>query len=160
MNNFDKALSDMPITPTPIEILLVEDNPGDIELTRIALRKARVLNELTVVEDGESALKFLNKEAPYSDVQRPDIVLLDINLPKLSGLEILERIKTNESTLTIPVIMLTSSASEDDINESYRQYANSYISKPVRSNEFFEIIQQLENFWLNLVKLPASTEVE
>lgn len=158
MVEFAEKFGDIPQAPTPVKILLVEDNVGDIELIRIALKKTRLVSELTAVENGEDAIKYLLKEAPFEDSKRPDLVLLDINLPKLTGLEVLDKIKTTESTRALPVIMLTSFASDEDINESYRKHANSYILKPVRSNEFFEIIEQLEKFWLSSVTLPKSQD--
>ncbi|MDX1993693.1 MAG: response regulator [bacterium] len=138
----------------PIEILLVEDNPGDVRLTREALRDSKLHNNLSVVEDGAEALAFLRREGSYSGAPRPDIILLDLNLPKLSGREVLQEIKKDESLRRIPVVILTTSDDEQDILASYDLYANCYITKPVDINRFVTIVKSIENFWFSIVKLP------
>jgi len=137
----------------PIEILLIEDNPGDIELTRIGFEEARVANNLSVIKDGQQAIDFFEQG---NDL--PDIVLLDINLPKVNGFEILEKIRSLEYSENIPVIMLTSSGADEDINKSYSAKANSYIIKPVDFDKFYKVIKSLEQFWLTVVKFPRSAE--
>lgn len=137
-----------------INILLVEDNKGDIELTRESLSRGKLKNRLTVVEDGESALNYLFKRAPYADVMRPDIVLLDLNLPKVSGRDILKALKQDESLNDIPVIILSSSQDAFDIKEAYQLHANCFVSKPVSLSSFIQVVQSIESFWINIVKLP------
>lgn len=140
---------------TPIEILLVEDNEGDIVLTREAFKESKLHNNLSIVKDGAEALLFLNKEGAYSDVPRPDIILLDLNLPKKTGLEVLNEIKSNPKLKTIPVVILTCSKNENDIWATYSNQANCYITKPVDFNKFINVIRSLNNFWLDIVKLPS-----
>lgn len=135
----------------PIEILLIEDNPGDIELVRAGFEEARVANHIQVISDGQQALDFFEQ-----DNGLPDIILLDINLPKVDGLEILEKIRSTEHCKDIPVVMLTSSEDDADINKSYAEKANSYITKPVGFDEFLDVIKSIEDFWLTVVKLPKS----
>ncbi len=139
----------------PIEILLIEDNPGDIRLTKEALNEGKVLNKLHVVEDGMEALAFLNREGKYSDVPRPELILLDLNLPKKDGRDVLAEIKTNENLKRIPVVVLTTSRSEEDILKSYDLNANCYITKPVDLVQFIEVVKSIEDFWLTVVKLPS-----
>lgn len=141
----------------PIHILLVEDNEGDIMLTREALSEGRVLNRVSVAKDGKEALDFLNKTGKFVEAGSPDLVLLDVNLPKKNGHEVLEYIKTHESFKQIPVIMLTTSSSINDINKSYKHFANCYITKPVEVNDFMSAVGKIEEFWINLVKLPRTT---
>lgn len=136
----------------PIRILLVEDSPGDVNLTREALRRARVANELDVVGDGVEALQFLKAEAPYEGSQRPDLILLDLNLPRMDGREVLEAIKTDPDLKHIPVIVLTTSTAEADVLSSYRLHANAFVSKPVAFEDFLATLQGLEGFWLQLVR--------
>jgi two-component system response regulator len=138
----------------PIEILLVEDNPGDILLTRKALEDYKIKNNLYVVEDGEEATQFLFKEGNYAEMPRPDIILLDLNLPKKSGQEVLEEIKADEALRRIPVVVLTTSEAEEDILSTYNLHANCYITKPVDLDQFIKIVKSIENFWLSIVKLP------
>ena len=138
----------------PVEILLVEDNPGDVRLTREALKDAKVLNNLSVVPDGEEAMEFLRQRGKYRAAPRPDIVLLDLNLPRKDGREVLEEIKRDEGLMTIPVVVLTTSKAEEDIIRSYRLHANCDIPKPVDFDRFMEVVRQLENFWLAVVHLP------
>jgi two-component system response regulator len=138
----------------PIEILLVEDNPGDIRLTKEALRDSKIHNNLSVVTDGVEAMAFLRREAEYNRSPRPDIILLDLNLPRKDGREVLEEIKADESLRRIPVVVLTTSDDEQDIVQSYDLHANCYITKPVDLNRFITIVKTIENFWFSIVKLP------
>lgn len=137
-----------------IRILLVEDNEGDILLTLEALKEARIGNEVDVVKDGDKALQFLKKEGEFKDANTPDLILLDINLPRTDGFEVLAVIKKDERLSVIPVIMLTTSDSEKDILESYQHHANCYITKPVNFENFMNVIQTIKEFWINIVKLP------
>jgi two-component system, chemotaxis family, response regulator Rcp1 len=137
-----------------IHILLVEDNPGDVRLTKEALRGAKVANDLRVVGDGEAAIDYLRRRGPYADAPRPDIVLLDLNLPRLDGREVLADIKSDPDLAKIPIIILTTSSAERDINSAYELHANCYISKPVDFTEFIEAVRSLEGFWLRIVRLP------
>jgi len=138
----------------PIEILIIEDNPGDVRLTREALKGFKLANSLSVAEDGVKALKFLRREGEFKDAPRPDIILLDLNLPKKRGLEVLKEIKHDEKFRSIPVVVLTSSSAEQDIKEAYSSYANSYITKPIDFEEFFHVMASIEDFWLSVVSLP------
>ena len=137
-----------------IHILLVEDNPGDVRLTVEALRDAKVANELHVVGDGEEAIKFLRSEGRYIDAPRPDLVLLDLNLPRLDGRDVLAEIKTDPDLAKIPIIVLTSSSAERDIQQAYGLHANCYVAKPVDFTEFIDAVRSLEAFWLKIVRLP------
>lgn len=140
-----------------VNILLVEDNEGDIVLTREAFMEARMQNEIAVVKDGEQALDYLHRRERYEHDDNwilPDLILLDINLPKISGLEVLTEIKQHQHLKIIPVIMLTTSESETDIMASYQHYANCYITKPVDLARFLEVVRTIENFWISIVKLP------
>jgi CheY-like chemotaxis protein len=138
-----------------IHILLVEDNEGDIMLTREALKEAKISLKLSVVKDGKEAIDFINKQGKYTEATMPDMVLLDVNLPKINGLEVLQFIKTDEGLKHIPIIMLTTSSSEKDINASYKNYANCFITKPLDLNDFFSVVASIENFWISIVKLPV-----
>ncbi len=138
----------------PIDILLVEDNPGDVRLTQEALKEAKVKNELHVVNDGVEAMTFLRKEGKYKNAATPDMILLDLNLPKKSGHEVLNEIKTDESLKKIPVVILTVSKDEEDIIKSYNLYANCFITKPVNLHQFLGVVKSIEDFWLTIVKLP------
>ena len=138
----------------PIEILLVEDNPADVRLTTEALKEERVYNNLHVVTDGVEAMAFLRKEGKYAKAVRPDLVLLDLNLPRKDGREVLKEIKEDESLKTIPVVVLTVSKAEEDILKSYKLHANCYISKPVDLNQFIKVARSIQDFWLTIVKLP------
>lgn len=140
---------------TPIHLLLVEDNEGDILLTKEALEDAKIIIILSVVRDGKEALDFLNKQGPYADSILPDLILLDVNLPKKNGHEVLKYIKEEKQFKHIPVIMLTTSSSEKDINLSYNNYVNCYITKPVEVNSFIQVVSSIENFWISIVKLPS-----
>jgi len=139
----------------PIEILLVEDNPGDVRLTIEALKEGKVYNNLSVVSDGAEAMEYLKKQGRHGDAIRPDLILLDLNLPKKDGREVLIEIKTDEDLKSIPVIILTSSKAEEDIFKAYNNYANCYVTKPVDVDQLFKIVKAIENFWLAIVKLPA-----
>lgn len=138
----------------PIVILLVEDNPGDVRLTREALKEAKVRNDLYVVEDGIEAIAFLRREGKYKDSPKPDLILLDLNLPKKSGLEVLTEIKADDKLKRIPVVVLTVSKDEEDIVKSYNLHANCFITKPVDLNQFLSVVKSIEDFWLTVVKLP------
>jgi chemotaxis family two-component system response regulator Rcp1 len=138
-----------------IQILLVEDNPGDVRLTKEALRGAKVANELHVVGDGEEAIDFLRQRGCHADAPRPDIVLLDLNLPRVDGGEVLADIKADADLAKIPIIVLTSSSAEADIQQAYKLHANCYISKPVDFTEFIGAVRSLEGFWLKIVRLPT-----
>jgi CheY-like chemotaxis protein len=138
-----------------IKILLVEDNEGDVILTLEALKEGRVRNLVNVVRDGEQAILYLDKKGGYADAITPDLILLDINLPRIDGLEVLCYIKQSDTLKTIPVVMLTTSSSKDDIQNAYSAYANCYITKPVDFNKFMEVVGSIEHFWISLVKLPT-----
>jgi CheY-like chemotaxis protein len=138
----------------PIEILLVEDNPGDVRLTREALKDARVANTLHVVEDGVDALDYLYRRGQYCDAPRPHLVLLDLNLPKKNGREVLAEIKGDDRLKRIPVVILTTSQAEEDILRAYNLHANCYITKPVDFTQFTKIVKTIEDFWLTIVTLP------
>jgi two-component system, chemotaxis family, response regulator Rcp1 len=139
---------------TAINILLVEDNPGDVRLTKEAMRDSKVRNNMEVVEDGVEALAFLHKAGPFAGFFRPDLILLDLNLPRKSGLEVLQEIKADESLKRIPVVILTTSQAEKDIVKSYDLHANAYITKPVDLDQFIAVVKAIEGFWLEIVKLP------
>ncbi|QLE54699.1 response regulator [Nostoc sp. TCL26-01] len=138
----------------PIEVLLVEDNPGDAQLTRIALEDSKISVNLNVVEDGVEAMAFLRKQEKYVSVPHPDIILLDLNLPRKDGREVLAEIKTDDYLKRIPVVVLTTSQAEEDILRAYNLAANCYITKPVDFDQFVKIVQSIENFWFAIVKLP------
>ncbi|MDN3511051.1 MAG: response regulator [Candidatus Jettenia sp. CY-1] len=138
----------------PIEILLVEDSPGDVRLTQEALKESKLKNNLHVVGDGAEAMAFLRKKGKYAAVPRPDLILLDLNLPKKDGREVLTEIKTDNNLLHIPVVILTVSRSEEDILRSYGLHANCYIVKPIDFNQFISVVKAIENFWFTIVKLP------
>lgn len=137
-----------------IKILLVEDNEGDILLTTEALESCKLDNKLKVVNDGEEALEFIYKNGKYSHESTPDIIILDVNLPKKNGHEVLQKIKSNVLYKHIPIIMLTTSSSSVDIKKAYTNYANCYITKPVEPQDFIDAVSEIESFWLNLVELP------
>ncbi|MGB8992759.1 MAG: response regulator [Desulfobaccales bacterium] len=138
----------------PIEILMVEDNPGDVRLTVEALKEGKVRNNFHTAEDGEEALAYLRQEGRYAGAPRPDLVLLDLNLPKKGGREVLAEIKEDPDLRRIPVVILTVSQAEQDIVKSYNLHANCYITKPVDLDQFLEVVKSIENFWLTVVKLP------
>lgn len=138
----------------PVEILLIEDNPSDVRLVQEAFKEVKLCNRLSVIGDGEKGIAFLKKEGIYHDAPHPDLILLDLNLPKVDGRELLEEIKQCPELRTIPVVVLTSSKSEEDILKSYELHANCYITKPVGLDQFIRIVQSIEQFWLSIVKLP------
>jgi two-component system, chemotaxis family, response regulator Rcp1 len=138
----------------PIEILLVEDSPGDIRLTQEVLKEGKVYNHLNVVQDGVQAMAFLHKEPPYEDTPLPDLILLDLNLPRRNGQEVLELIKADEKLRRIPVVVLTTSRAEEDIIRAYDLHANCYIAKPIDLDHFIQVIKSIEEFWLTIVRLP------
>ncbi|GLI33619.1 response regulator [Desulforhabdus amnigena] len=142
----------------PVEILLVEDNPGDVRLTIEGLKEGKVKNNLYVVEDGVEALAFLRKEGKYADAVRPDLILLDLNLPKKDGREVLTEIKSDEDLRHIPVVVLTTSKAEQDILKAYSLHANCYITKPVDLDQFISVVESIEDFWFTIVKLPRGTK--
>jgi chemotaxis family two-component system response regulator Rcp1 len=139
----------------PVEILLAEDNPNDVEMTRRAFDKGKFLNNLHVVNNGIEAMKFLRQEGEYADEPRPDIILLDLEMPQKDGKEVLEDLEDDPELSPIPVIVLTSSEAERDVLESYRHNANAYLTKPVGYQEFQETVRDVESFWFKLVKLPT-----
>lgn len=139
----------------PVEVLLVEDNPGDVRLTKEAFRDGKMRNNLSVVGDGVEALALLRQEGKYGNAVRPDLVLLDLNMPKKDGREVLEEIKQDPDLKRIPVVILTTSAAEQDILKTYDLHANCYITKPVDLEQFITIVKSIEDFWLTLVKLPS-----
>jgi chemotaxis family two-component system response regulator Rcp1 len=139
-----------------IQILLVEDNPGDVRLTAETLRAGKVNNELHVAKDGEVAMAFLRREEPHADAPRPDLVILDLNLPRKDGIEVLTEIKQDESLHVIPIVILTTSAAERDVLQSYELKANAYVTKPIGVNDFIAAVTSIEDFWLNIVRLPRS----
>ena len=142
----------------PVNILLVEDNPGDVRLTQEAFKEGRLSINLDVAMDGVEALKFLKKEAPYEDACTPDLILLDLNLPKRDGREVLHEVKNDESLKRIPVVILTTSSAEQDVMKSYNLHVNCYINKPVDFDKFFNIIQRIEDFWLTTAILPTMVQ--
>jgi len=142
----------------PVEILLIEDNPGDVRLTEEAFKEGKVLNRLSVVGDGVEALEFLRRKNKYAHAPRPDIIMLDLNLPKKDGREVLAVIKGDEKLRRIPVIVLTTSQAEQDILKVYDLNANCYISKPVGFDSFINVVRSIENFWLTIVMLPADED--
>lgn len=145
-------------TGRPIEILLVEDSPTDALLTREALEQSKILNRMHRVENGVEALAFLRREGRYAGTPRPDLILLDLNLPKKSGIEVLHEIKEDEDLRIIPVVVLTTSKAEEDIVKSYDLHANCYITKPVDFDKFTEVIQSIREFWFSVVTLPPTTQ--
>ena len=139
----------------PIEILLVEDSPSDTDLTVEALAAAKVTNRLSIVEDGVQAMEFLHREGQYAHAPRPDLILLDLNLPRKDGREVLAEIRSDAKLTSIPVVVLTTSQAEQDVLRAYALHANCYITKPVDFNQFLEVIEAIEGFWLSVVKLPT-----
>lgn len=139
----------------PIHILLVEDSEGDIMLTTDAFEDARIANTVSVTRDGEEAIHFLQQTGPHANAERPDLILLDINMPRKNGHEVLQFIKNDAHFKTIPVIMLTTSSSPSDIYHSYSEYANAYITKPIDIKDFFKVITTIEDFWLQITQLPG-----
>jgi CheY-like chemotaxis protein len=140
----------------PIDILLVEDNPGDARLAQEALKDSKVKNVLSIVDDGVKAMEFLNKQGDYPDAPTPDLILLDLNLPRKDGRQVLKEIKNDENLKRIPVVILTVSKAEEDVLRSYDLHANCYISKPIDLDQFLKVVKSIEDFWLTIVKLPPS----
>jgi chemotaxis family two-component system response regulator Rcp1 len=138
-----------------IDILLVEDNPGDVRLTEEALREGKVKNRLAVVKDGVEAIAYLRCEGEYAEAVKPDLILLDLNLPRKDGRQVLEEIKADPELRVIPVVVLTTSAAEEDILKSYNLHANCYITKPVDLEQFLKVVKTIEDFWLSIVRLPS-----
>jgi CheY-like chemotaxis protein len=139
----------------PIEILLVEDNRAEARLTVEALKESKVNNNLTIIEDGVEAMAYLRREGRYADGRRPDLILLDLNLPRKDGREVLADIKNDPDLKTIPVVVMTVSKTDEDILKSYSLHANCYVTKPVDFGQFIEVIKMIEGFWLTIVKLPS-----
>ena len=145
-------------TPDTAQILLVEDNPGDVRLTEEAFKQGRIENDLHVVSDGTEALDFLAQRGEFADAPRPDLILLDLNLPRTDGEEVLEELKGDPELRSIPVIVLTSSRAEEDIARSYELHANAYLTKPVDPDEFIETVRAFEEFWFSVVRLPPEVD--
>jgi CheY-like chemotaxis protein len=146
-----------PLREEPIEILLVEDSPSDAQLAVEALQSAKIANHLSHVEDGVEAMQFLRREGPYREAPRPGLILLDLNLPRKDGREVLEELKEDPQLKRIPVVVLTTSRAEQDVLRSYALHANCYITKPVDFNQFMEVVRSIEHFWLAVVTLPKES---
>ena len=144
----------------PVIILLVEDNPGDVLLTEEALQEGKVCNDLYVAEDGMEAIAFLRREGKYEDMPRPDVILLDLNLPRMDGREVLAEIKADPDLKRIPVVILTTSSADEDILKSYDLHANCYITKPVDLDQFIEVVKSVKHFWFTIVKMPFNGATE
>jgi len=143
------------IDERPVEILLVEDSPSDTDLTVEALREARIRNHLTIAEDGVQALEMLRRQGKYAGAPRPDLIMLDLNLPRKDGREVLAEIKADDSLKTIPVVVLTTSRAEQDVLQAYKHHANCYVTKPVDFEQFLNVVRSIESFWLMVVTLPC-----
>lgn len=139
----------------PAEVLLVEDNPGDVELTREALAESKVAVNLHVVGDGVEAMAYLNREDDFADVPRPDLIILDLNLPRMDGRQVLQQIKDDRVLSTIPVVVLTTSEAEEDVLRSYELHANAYVTKPLDFDRFTDIVRRIDEFWFTIVRLPG-----
>ena len=139
-----------------ITILLVEDNPGDVRLIQEVFKDGKIFNQIAIARDGEEALNYLYQRGAYKNTPKPDLILLDLNLPKKNGSEVLTEIKSNEMLKGIPVIILTASTAEEDIARAYNQHANCYLTKPIELNQFINVVQQIKSFWLSIVQLPVS----
>ncbi len=142
------------MTVKPIEILLIEDSPGDVDLAREALAETKIRNILRVVSDGEEAMAFLQRTGKYAEAPRPGLILLDLNLPRKDGREVLKEIKSNDNLKRIPVVILTTSGEEEDVLRSYNLHANCYITKPIDLKQFLKVVKSIEEFWLTIVRLP------
>lgn len=142
----------------PIEILLVEDNPGDVDLAREGLEEGKVRNNLYVAVDGEEAMAFLRKQGKYANAVRPDLILLDLNLPRKDGREVLAEVKADDSLKDIPIVVLTTSQSEEDILKSYKLHANCFITKPLSFGRFIDVVKAIESFWFSIVALPSGRQ--
>lgn len=147
-----------PRAEQPVVILMVEDNPTDVLIAREGFAGAKVLNTLHMTDDGIEAIEFLNQRGKYADAPRPDLIVLDLNMPRKNGQEVLAEIKTDDNLKNIPVIILTTSKSEDDISKAYALHANCYISKPVDFDDFTKVVQTIQDFWLSVVTLPPETK--
>ncbi len=147
-------MTEIEMAGVPVEILLVEDNPGDVELTRQGFLAGRLANRLHVATTGDEAIEFLHRRGPYHDAPRPDLILLDLNLPGKDGREVLADVKDDESLRDIPVIVLTTSTAEEDVLRSYKLHANAYITKPVDFSQFVDAVKMIAQHWFALVKLP------
>jgi chemotaxis family two-component system response regulator Rcp1 len=145
----------MGINNGSIKVLLVEDNPGDVRLTKEALKEGKMLNRVTVVGDGVEALSFLRRQGKYADAGQPDLILLDLNLPKKDGRQVLAEIKADPRLKRIPVVVLTTSSAEEDILKTYDLHANCYVTKPVDLEQFMHVVKSIEDFWVTVVKLPS-----
>ncbi len=143
-----------------VEILMVEDDPGDADLTKELLEEAKVYVNVNVVEDGEKALRYLRQEGEYTDSVRPDLILLDLNLPRKDGREVLQEVKSDPEFMRIPIVVLTTSDADEDILRSYDLGANSFVTKPVGLTQFAQIVQSIENFWFTVVKFPPKTKLK
>jgi two-component system, chemotaxis family, response regulator Rcp1 len=150
----ESLVSINPVSISPVEILLVEDNPGDVRLTLESLAENKVRNNLHVARDGEEAMAFLHQDDPFGDVPHPDLILLDLNLPKKDGRQVLAEVKADPLLKHIPVVILTTSSAEEDVKKAYNHYANCYIAKPVDLEQFISVVRSVEEFWLTIVKLP------
>lgn len=139
-----------------VDILLVEDNPGDVRLTKEAFKESKILNKLHVVSDGEEAMAYLNKKGKYKENIHPDLIILDLNLPRMNGREVLAKIKENNDLKRIPVVILTISEAEEDILKTYELYANCYITKPIDIIQFTKVVKSVSHFWFSIVKLPPN----
>ncbi|RZS79419.1 response regulator receiver domain-containing protein [Motilibacter rhizosphaerae] len=147
-------MTELPVAPLPINVLLVEDDPGDVLMTREAFEDNKVANTLTVVNDGVRAMEFLRREGEFADAERPDLILLDLNLPRMDGREVLAAIKADAELRTIPVVVLTTSEAQDDVLRSYSLHANAYVTKPVDFDRFIEVVRQIDEFFVSVVRLP------
>jgi len=143
-----------------ISILLVEDNPGDVRLIQEIFREGRIFNQLDIAKDGEEALNYLHQTGIYKNTPRPDLILLDLNLPKINGNEVLSEIKSDEQLRRIPVIILTASSAQEDVTRAYDHYVNCYLTKPIDLPQFITVVHQIKTFWLNIVQLPMSLAYE
>jgi CheY-like chemotaxis protein len=144
----------------PVDILLVEDNPGDVDLAREALEGSKMKNRLHAVQDGIEAMAFLNKTGAYAQMPRPDLILLDLNLPRMDGREVLHEIKSDDDFKSIPVVILTTSKDEEDVLRSYNLHANCYITKPIDLGQFLKVVRSIEDFWLSIVVLPPNGAIQ
>lgn len=151
-------MSSLTRTWRPVEILLVEDNPGDVRLTQEALKESKIINHLSVVTDGVEAVEYLRREGRFAQAVRPDLILLDLNLPRKNGREVLAEIKEDQDLRRIPVVILTISQDEEDVFKAYNLHANCYVNKPLDLNRFLKVVQSIEDFWLTIVKLPPTGE--
>ncbi len=141
-------------TGKPINILIVEDNPGDARLIKEVLNEGKILNDLHIVKDGVEAMEFLHKRGEYAKAPRPDLIILDLNLPKKDGREVLAEVKSDQHLKSIPIVIMTTSNAEEDILKSYNLHANCYITKPLDFHQFVKVVESIENFWFSMVKLP------